>query len=65
MFMRFAATDFFFQNQPVRNTTRVSNSLDPGQARRFSGLIRVQTVWKIYQQTTLGDKELNDIVLTH
>ena len=53
-----------FSKNSFRNTTRVSNSLDPDQARRpnclqrTSGLIWMQTVCKRYQQTTLGDKEL-------
>ena len=33
-------------------TIRVSNSLDPDEARHFSSLIWVQTVFKGYQQTT-------------
>ena len=43
-----------FSKNSFRNTTRVSNSLDPDQARR---LICVQTVCKGYQQTTPGGKE--------
>ena len=37
------------------NTIRVSNSLDPDQARRFVG---PDLGPKCYAQTTLGDKEL-------
>ena len=37
------------------NTIRVSNSLDPDQARR--NLIWVQTVCRSYQQTTLEGKK--------
>ena len=51
----FGCTIFF-------NTIRVSNSLDPDQARLFLGLIWVQTVCKGYQQTTelsLVGKKLN------
>ena len=36
----------------VYNAIRVSNSLDPDEARHLSGLIWVQTVSKGYQQTT-------------
>ena len=54
---------WIFLNQPFsknsfRNTIRVSNSLDPDQARHLSGLIWVQTVCKGYQRTTLAGKEL-------
>ena len=36
---------------------RVSNSLDPDQAQNCWGLIWVQIVCKVYQQTTLVNKE--------
>ena len=42
----------FFENS-LRNTIRVSNSLDPDQAP--------QTVWS-YQQTALGGKELMETI---
>ena len=54
-----------FSKYSFRNTMRVSNSLDPDQDRHSVGpelgpnrlqilvLIRVQTVCKCYQQTTL------------
>ena len=49
-----------FSNNSFRNTIRVSNSLNPDQARLLSGLILVQTVCKGYQQTTksIVSKEL-------
>ena len=48
-----------FSKNSFRNAIRVSNSLDPDQARhKMSGLIRVQTVCKGYQQTTLEGKGL-------
>ena len=33
----FFKTNFFFQKKTFMNTIRVSNSLDPGQARLFVG----------------------------
>ena len=58
----FVVCGFFFKinfsKKSLRNTIRVSNSLDPDQAERFvgpdilSGLIWVQTVCKDYQQTS-------------
>ena len=47
-----------FLENPFRITIRVSNSLDPDEAWRLSGLIWVQTVCKGYQQTALVGKEL-------
>ena len=54
-----SSADFFFSKSTFsknssRNTIRVSNSLDPDQAQQNIGLIWVQTVFKGYQQTTLG-----------
>ena len=46
----------FFSKNSFRNTIRVSNILDPGQARILSGLIWIQTVCKDYQQTPLGGR---------
>ena len=40
-----------FRKKSFRNTNRVSNSLDPDQARPLSGLIGVQTVCKGHQKT--------------
>ena len=47
----------FFQKNSFRNTIRVSNSLDPGQARHSVEPDLGPTVFKGYQQTTLVDKE--------
>ena len=65
LFMLFlSSADFFSKSffskkkKTFRNTIRVSNSLDPDQARRSVHLIWLQTVFKGYQQTTLGGKEL-------
>ena len=52
-----------FLKNYFKNTILVSNRLDPDQADILLGLIRVQTVCKSYQQTTLGDKELNSVQL--
>ena len=56
-----SSADFFpnhlFKNS-FRNTIKLSNSLDPDQARHLAGLIWVQTVCKRYQQTALAGKEL-------
>ena len=52
-----------FQNllfRKFRNTFRVSDSLDPYQARQ-----NVQTVCKGYQQTTLVGKDLSRIVIAY
>ena len=46
-----------FPKNSSRNAIRVSNSLDPNQAQHFVH-IRVQTVCKPYQQTTLVGNEL-------
>ena len=35
-----------------RNTTRVSNSLDPDKAQHLVGPFQDTTVYKVYQQTT-------------
>ena len=59
-----SSADFLFKiNFLEKNPSGIpslSNSLDPDQARRFSGLIWVQTVCKGYRQTTHVGKELND-----
>ena len=47
-----------FLKNSLRNTTRVTNSLDPDQAWHLVDLIWVQTVCTGHQQTTLWDKEL-------
>ena len=47
-----------FSKNSFKITIRMSNSLDPDQARHFVGLIWGQTVCKGYQQTTLVGKEL-------
>ena len=54
----FSSTVFFFFKSTLskislRNTIRVSNSLNQDQAGVLSGLIWVQTVCKCYQQTTV------------
>ena len=54
----FFRIQIFSKSSFKNNTTRVSNSLDPDQARRLSGLILVQTVCKCYQQTILVGKKL-------
>ena len=54
---RFFSKSTFSKNS-YRYTFKVSNSLDPDQARHLSGLILVQTFCKSYQQTTLVGKEL-------
>ena len=46
-----------FSKHSFGNTIRVSNSLDPDQARNFVGLICVKTVCKCYQQITLVGEE--------
>ena len=53
----FLSADFFLKINFFENTIRMSNSLDPVQARRYdsSGLIWVQTVCQGYQQTTIVD----------
>ena len=62
---------FFFSKKSFRNTIRVSNSLDPDQARQnmpdiSSGLIWVQIVCKGYQQmakvTTRGERAKTSIL---
>ena len=50
--------NFFKNKNTLRNTIRVSNSLDPDQARHFVGLIWVQTVC-IANKSVLAEKELN------
>ena len=59
-----SSADFFskstFLKNSFRNLFRVSNSLDPDQARQTSGLLWVQAVCKRYQQTTREGKELNE-----
>ena len=52
--MSLHAGEFFilFSENSLRNTIRVSNSLDPDQDRDMSVLILVQTVCKGYQQMT-------------
>ena len=57
-----ALADFFlskstFMKSSFMNTTRLSNSLDPGQGNVLSGMIGVQTVCKGYQQTILVGQE--------
>ena len=44
--------NFFFSKNSLRNTIRVSNSLNPDQARHFVGHDLGKTVCKGYQQTT-------------
>ena len=60
-----SSADSFSKSTPsknsFRNTIRVSNNLDPDQARHFSGLIWVQTVCKGYQQMTPLGKELTEV----
>ena len=58
--MLFCHLSFFFSS--FRNTIRVSNSLDPEQARQMSGLVWVQTVCKGYQQKNLEGKELKVVI---
>ena len=67
-FMLFLSSADFIKNQlfrknSFRNTTRVSNNLDPDQARHFVGLDLVPNCCKSYQQTPLGGKELTTKVL--
>ena len=50
--------DVVMMSSQKTQTVTVSNSLNPDQALFLSGLIRVQTVCKGYQQTTLVGKEL-------
>ena len=40
--------------ETFRNTIRVTNSLDPGQAQNLLGVIWVHSVLKCYQQTTVN-----------
>ena len=47
-----------FSKYSFRNIIRVSQRLDPDQARQMLGMIWVQTVCKGYQQTALVGKEL-------
>ena len=47
-----------FSKSSFGNTLRVSNSLDPDQARRFVGPVPGPNCLQNYRQTTLGDKEL-------
>ena len=49
----------FFLKNSFMNNIRVSNSLDPDHAIHFVEPIRVQTVCKCFQLTTVGGKELN------
>ena len=50
----------------LKNSTRVSKSLDPDQARFLSGLIWFQTVCKFYQPTTLvGRVNLGNMACTY
>ena len=54
-FMRLSSADFFpinLSKYSFRNTIKVSNSLDPDQEYILSVLIWVQTVCKVYLQTT-------------
>ena len=44
------------------NTIELSNSLELDQANVLSGMIWVQTVCNVYQQTTLEGKGLIDII---
>ena len=48
----------FFLTNTFMNTTRVSNCLDPDQTDILSVLIWVQTVCKVYQQTTKVDDSI-------
>ena len=48
-----SSADFFLNQNSFRNTIRVSNSLDPEQARHFVEPVLGQTVYRGYQQTTL------------
>ena len=50
-FIFFFQNNFFEEKKSFRNTIRMSNSLDPDQAK---------TVCQGYQQTTLVDKEIKD-----
>ena len=43
------------------NTIKVSNRLDPDQARHFVGLIWVQTVCKGYHQTVLSRQRVKGV----
>ena len=66
-FLSFA--DFFskstFWKNSYRNSIRVTNRLDPDQARHFVGPDLGPNCCKFYRQTTLGGKELNmHVVLT-
>ena len=58
-------SELIFLIKSFKNTVRVSNSLDPDQARQLSGLIWVQSVYKDYQQTTLNGKELKPKIFSH
>ena len=51
--LHLSSADFFFKINFFEIDPRVSNSLDPEEARHC-----VQTVCEGYQQTTLVDKEL-------
>ena len=61
IFSRFlSSADFFSKLTHSKNsfriTIRLSNSLDPGQARHYVGPDWVQTVCTSYPQTALGDE---------
>ena len=50
-----------FRKKSFRNTTSVSNSLDPDQTRQQFGMIWAQTVGKGYKQTTPVSKQSNQL----
>ena len=65
-FFMLLSTAHLFQNQlskiSFRYTTRVSNSLDPDQARHFVGPdLGPKTICKCYQQTTVAGKRDNGL----
>ena len=66
MFFVFCFFFFFskstFSKNYFKNTIRVSNRLDPDQARHYFGPDLDKTVSKSYQQTTLGGKELKNMI---
>ena len=53
--LEFTQNGRFSQKQSLRDTIRVSNSLDPDQDQC---IVMVQTVYKGYQQAALADKQV-------
>ena len=63
-----SSADFLSKSTCSKNsfsfTIRVSNSLDPDQARCFVGPDMGSNCFRSYQQTTLGDNKLNRLFLS-